>query len=308
MPEMLDQIQSSLQLLVDKFTKHLITERGLSENTITGYKNDLKKFTEYIKQAKIPSLQESLSFKTIQDFLTDLSKQHYSERTIARVSSAIRTFVKFLTEERIINDNIAKLLEGPKIGLKLPHIASRNSIDKLLKAVDSADSNLKLRDKAIIELFYATGMRVSELCDLRLQDVDLQIGIIKCKGKGNKERIIPLNKPAIAALKEYILYQRGKLNTKGKDLLFLTFHGNRLDRHNAWRLIRKYATLAGLNPAKISPHTLRHSFASHLLEGGADLRVVQELLGHAKVTTTQIYTHVDIKRLKQIHQKFHPLK
>ncbi len=296
----------NFQSLLDKLLTHLIAERGLSQNTILAYKRDLKKLILFLTQNNIHSPDE-LTVSILQRFLTKLSQEGYSERSISRVGSAIRTFIKFLLVEGYFTKDYTKLIDTPKLGLKLPHIASRTNINKLLQTVEDSESSLKLRDKAIIELFYATGMRVSELSNLTLDDVDLTIEIIKCKGKGNKERIIPLNKPSIESIKKYLMFQRNLLDPEKKsNYLLLSHRGNKLDRHNIWRIIKKYAILAGLNPGKISPHTLRHSFASHLLEGGADLRIVQELLGHVKVTTTQIYTHVDRKRLKETHRKYHP--
>jgi len=294
-----------LQPVLKKFFDHLIVERGLSNNTIQAYKRDLHKLVSFCEQMEITDVS-GLKPVVIQQFLGTLVEQNYAETSVARVACAIRTFLKFLVIEGLLNEDPTKIIDSPKPGLKLPKVLSRTQVDALLNVIEEGNP-LALRDRAILELFYATGLRVSELCELRLSDIDLTIPVLRCMGKGKKERIVPLNKMAVNSLDTYIRHLRPALDKhKDQDRLFLSRRGKPLDRHNTWRMIKRYAILAGLSPGKVSPHTLRHSFASHLLEAGADLRIVQELLGHAKVVTTQIYTHIDKRRLKTLHKKFHP--
>ncbi len=297
--------ENPLQLTLSNFLNHLTIERGLSENTIISYRRDLHKFLAFLTENNIAE-PENLTSSVIQSFLAHLSQGNLSESSTSRAASALRTFLNFLVLEGKLKDDPAKIIDTPKRGLKLPKVLSRRQIDRLLHAVPK-EHKLALRDTAIIELFYACGLRVSELCDLVLKDVDLSLAVLKCFGKGRIERIIPLTSPSVEAIRSYLHHLRPTLDPEGRSgRLFLSYRGNNLDRYNTWRMIKRYATLAGLNPGKVSPHTLRHSFASHLLEEGADLRIVQELLGHARVTTTQIYTHIDRKRLKSIHKRFHP--
>ncbi len=294
-----------LQRLLKRFFDHLIVERGLSDNTIEAYNRDLYKLEAFCEQAGITEVS-GLTPIVIQQFLGTLVEQNYAETSVARVASAVRTFLKFLVIEGALNEDPTKIIDSPKPGLKLPKVLSRTQIDALLNVVEE-NNPLSLRDRAILELFYATGLRVSELSELRLSDIDLSIPVLRCMGKGKKERIVPLNKIAVKSLDAYLKHLRPTLDkNKNQDRLFLSRRGKALDRHNIWRMIKRYAILAGLSPGKVSPHTLRHSFASHLLEAGADLRIVQELLGHAKVVTTQIYTHIDKRRLKKLHKKYHP--
>ncbi len=295
------QLESSLK----SFFNFLVIERGLSKNTIQAYRRDMQKFANFCKEIGVTSIN-TLNPVLIQKFLGTLVEQNYAEASIARVASAIRTFLKFLVIEGTLKQDPTKIIDSPKPGLKLPKVLSRTQIQSLLTVIQQ-DNPLALRDKAILELFYATGLRVSELCELKLSDIDLNIRVLRCMGKGKKERIVPLNKIAADTLEKYIKYLRPELDKQhNQDKLFLSKRGKPLDRHNTWRMIKRYAALAGLNTGKVSPHTLRHSFASHMLEAGADLRIVQELLGHAKVATTQIYTHIDKRRLKKIHKQFHP--
>ena len=198
------------------------------------------------------------------------------------------------------------MIDIAKPAHKIPRLLSRAQIEQLLSAI-KPEERLALRDRAIMELFYACGLRVSELCGLKLLDIDRTLGVVRCIGKGRRERIVPIGAPALDAIEKYIRNLRTKLDPSEKSSnLFLAHRGKPIDRINAWRMIKKYALRAQMNPGKISPHTLRHSFASHLLEGGADLRVVQELLGHVSVVTTQIYTHVNQRKLKSLHKRFHP--
>jgi integrase/recombinase XerD len=282
-----------------------VVERGLSRNTLWAYTRDLNRLVEFLAAQKIHQPPQ-LSASVIQAFLGHLAGLNLVQSSIARAAAAVRTFLKFLYAEGRMQIDPANLIDSPKPGHKLPKVLARTQIELLLRAIPS-DDRLALRDYAILELFYACGLRVSELCDLKPSSIDPQVGVVRCIGKGRRERIVPIGKPALDAVDHYVKRTRGDLDPAGQsETLFLTLHGKPLDRVNTWRMIKKYALAAGLNPGKVSPHTLRHSFASHLLEGGADLRVVQELLGHANVATTQIYTHIDRKRLKNIHHRFHP--
>jgi integrase/recombinase XerD len=287
------------------FLNHLAIERGLSHNTLAAYRRDLIRMVDYLADRKVDA-PDRIGPSVIQSFLGYLASRDLRQSSIARSAAAIRTFLKFLYLEKRIKTDPATLIDTPKPGQKLPKVLARSQIQALLSVIPDTDK-LALRDRAILELFYACGLRVSELCELRPADLDLQVGVLRCVGKGRKERIVPVGGPALAAVEAYLRGLRPGLEPNGRsDRLFLTARGGPLDRINTWRMIKKHALAAGLNPGKISPHTLRHSFASHLLEGGADLRVVQELLGHANVVTTQIYTHVDHRRLKNIHRRFHP--
>jgi integrase/recombinase XerD len=214
-------------------------------------------------------------------------------------------FWRYLHANGKVEDDLVNLLESPKLWHRLPRIVDTGQVNALLEE-PGADDAMQLRDRAILEMFYACGLRVSELAGLKLGDVNVQVGFVRCIGKGRKERIVPVGGPASQALQEYIGTMRPRLaRQKPVDRIFLSRTGNPLDRHNIYRLVQRYARRAGIT-AKMTPHSLRHCFASHLLAGGADLRIVQELLGHASVATTQIYTHVDRDRLKRIHQRFHP--
>ncbi len=284
---------------------HLAVERGLARNTLWAYTRDLNRLVDFMATKKIHHPPQ-ISASMIQSFLGYLATLNLVQSSIARAAAAVRTFLKFLYAEGKIKTDPANLIETPKPGHKLPKVLARSQIESLLRAI-CPDEKLFLRDYAILELFYACGLRVSELCDLKPSDIDHQVGVVRCIGKGRRERIVPIGGPAREAINRYVRGLRGELDPGGQvETLFLTLRGRPLDRVNTWRMIKKYALAAGLSPGKVSPHTLRHSFASHLLEGGADLRVVQELLGHADVATTQIYTHIDQKRLKNIHKRFHP--
>lgn len=299
--------QSPLQCALDDFLNHLAVERRLARNTLLAYRRDLSRLVTYLADKKIDD-PRSITSTELSGFLGFLASQNLVQPSIARASAAIKTFLKFLYAERRIDGDPNLLIDAPKPAHKLPRVLARTQISQLLE-VTPAEERLVVRDRAMLEMFYACGLRVSELCDLTLQDIAQMVssGVLRCIGKGRKERVVPVGEPAIEAVQKYLRELRPTLTSDPKcNRLFLTRHGQPMDRVNAWRMIKRYATLAGLNPGKVSPHTLRHSFASHLLEGGADLRVVQELLGHADVSTTQIYTHVDQRRLKKIHKRFHP--
>ena len=290
--------------LLDQFISHLRIERGLAENTISSYSSDLIKYFRYLEKKKKPPVY--VKREDISEYLSSIKKiDNYSARTIARNLSAIKMFYRFLISEGILADNPARLLEPVKLPGRLPEILSRDEVDRLLSAPDST-TPLGLRDSAMLELLYATGLRVSELVGLHMININLDPGFVRTVGKGSKERIVPMGEKARDALKLYISTGRTEL-VKGKNLphLFLNSRGSSISRQGFWKIIKKYGIIAGIK-TKITPHSLRHSFATHLLEGGADLRSVQIMLGHSDISTTQIYTHVSRERLKQIHEKHHP--
>lgn len=290
--------------LLDQFLSHLRIERGLSENTVSSYSSDLIKYFRYLeRKEKLPLV---VNREDIAEYLALIKKKNdYSARTIARNLSAIKMFYRFLIGEGRITDNPARLLEPIKLPSRLPGTLSHDEVERLL-AVPDTTASLGQRDSAMLELLYATGLRVSELVGLHLINVNLDPGFIRTIGKGSKERLVPMGDKARDAIKLYITYGRPDL-IKGKNIpyLFLNSRGSSISRQGFWKIIKKYGIMAGIKK-KITPHSLRHSFATHLLEGGADLRSVQIMLGHSDISTTQIYTHVSRERLKQIHEKYHP--
>jgi integrase/recombinase XerD len=228
-----------------------------------------------------------------------------SSNSVARRLAAIKVFYRFLAREKIINFDPTGLIDSPKLWKKIPETLSLNEVDKLMNQPNIKDTQ-GIRDKAILETLYATGMRVSEVVNLRRDNINLDIGFLRCIGKGNKERVIPLGKKAIRSLERYLEFSRGRLlNKKESEFLFLNRFGKKISRQSIWKMIKKYAQAARIKKP-IKPHILRHSFATHLLERGADLRAVQEMLGHSNISTTQIYTHINKDRLKAIHKMFHP--
>jgi integrase/recombinase XerD len=289
-------------LLADQFINHLRVERGLADNTIQSYGHDLIGFLKFLEQKKISPLKVNRDH--IAEYISSLNCL-LSARSIARGLSALKMFFRFLISEGKIKDSPARLLETIKLPGRLPEVLSRDEVDLLLSQPDIS-GNLGLRDKAMLELLYATGLRVSELIGLNLININLEAGYVRTIGKGSKERMIPMGQKAIDALKAYILDGRpGLLKGRNPSRLFLNSKGKAISRQGFWKIIKRYGIMAGIKK-KITPHRLRHSFATHLLEGGADLRSVQVMLGHADISTTQIYTHVSRERLKQVHEKYHP--
>ncbi|MGN6725358.1 MAG: site-specific tyrosine recombinase XerD [Tepidisphaeraceae bacterium] len=281
---------------------YLITERGLAKNSVEAYRRDLSDLGEHLQ-----SQNKTLLSATADDFrfyLQAQSKQGQATKTVARRLAAIRTYLKFC--ETMGNDRKATLdqLERPKPENDLPKILSEELVVQLISAPDPK-SRLFTRDVAMLELLYAAGLRATELCTLQLRDVNLTVGAVRVFGKGAKERIVPIGRAAIDAIQRYLTDTRPTLARGNGEHLFLSRSGKPMERIGLWMLVEKYAKKAGIDK-HVSPHVLRHCFASHLLGGGADLRVVQELLGHSDVATTQIYTHVDTKRLRSVHKQFHP--
>jgi integrase/recombinase XerD len=294
--------RSQADFLADQFINHLRVERGLSDNTIQSYSRDLIRFLKFLEQQKVDPVRVNQDH--IAKYLGSLDGL-LSARSIARMLSSLKMFFRFLISEGKIKDSPARLLETIKLPARLPEILTREEVDLLLSQPDTSGS-LGLRDKAMLELLYATGLRVSELTGLNLININLEAGFIRTIGKGSKERMIPMGEKAVEALNAYLIDGRPSL-LKGRNLsrLFINARGGPITRQGFWKIIKKYGIMAGIKK-KITPHRLRHSFASHLLEGGADLRSVQVMLGHADISTTQIYTHITRERLKQIHEKYHP--
>jgi len=290
--------------LLEEFINYLSVERGLSKNTISSYRTDLVSFLNYLESRNLSSV-EKVKRDDITQYLLFLKDKGLSGNSVSRALVAIKMFYRFMVEERLIKDNVAGILESPKLIRPLPNVLNINEVEKLLAAPDTRDW-MGLRDKAALELLYATGMRVSELVDLPTNTVNLDVGFIKCRGKGDKERIVPIGTQAKNAISRYMQKVRpALLKNRADNHLFLSRLGRRVSRQSFWKMIKKYAKRARIKK-EIMPHTLRHSFATHLLERGADLRVVQEMLGHADIATTQIYTHINKERLKSIHRQFHP--
>ena len=293
-----------MEQMVDTYLLHLKVERGLAKNTLDSYRRDLKKFVGYLRSNDINTLNE-VDRRMIMSFMEDLHNQHRAPATISRNLAAIRSFYSFLTQESLVKANPTTELDAPKIPKRLPNVMTVSQVAILMEQPNSNNA-AGLRDKAMLELLYATGIRVSELVDLNLVDVNLEMGFLRCLGKGSKERIVPMGKSAIEAIDAYLQKGRGKLIRNSEDqAVFVNIHGGRLTRQGFWKILKKYVRQAGFQ-GDITPHTLRHSFATHLLENGADLRAVQEMLGHSDISTTQIYTQVTAIHLRDVYQQSHP--
>ncbi|MFC0271510.1 site-specific tyrosine recombinase XerD [Metabacillus herbersteinensis] len=291
---------------IKDFIHYIIVERGLSNNTIVSYERDLKGYQLFlVEKQQITSFNDVTRFHIIQ-FLKQLKDGGKSSKTLARHTASIRSLHQFLLREKAVDQDPTVHIESPQIDRKLPKVLSLQDVEKLLET-PRLTSSFGYRDKAMLELLYATGMRVSEMINLDLKDVHLTMGFIRCYGKGNKERIVPIGTIASEAITAYIEKARIHLVSKKQptDALFLNHHGKRISRQGFWKNLKKIALEANIDK-ELTPHTLRHSFATHLLENGADLRAVQEMLGHADISTTQIYTHVSKTRLKDVYKQFHP--
>ena len=288
--------------LIDQFLNYMRVERGVSENTIEAYGRDLRGLADFVE--KEGASCKKIDINILTNYITYLSER-LSRRSLARNISAIRTFFKFLVLEGVIQENPARFLEVPKVSKTLPGILNEHEIELLLNQ-PSASTPIGIRDKAMIELLYATGVRVSELVHLKISDVDLSVGYIKVKGKGAKERFVPIGEKAVSVLKEYIEKARSKFDKKrGSPYLFLNNRGKPFSRQGFWKMLKSYAKKAGIKK-RITPHIIRHSFATHLIKNGADLRSVQMMLGHSDISTTQIYTHIDRSYLKEVYNRCHP--
>lgn len=293
-----------LKTAVHHFIDYIGIEKGLAQNTLQSYERDLTNYIHFLANRNITTISET-SRNDIMDYLAHLQNNNRATSTISRTIAALRGFYQFLARERMIEFDPTVSLETPRKEQRLPKVLSMTEVEKLLSAPAGEDA-LQLRDRAMLELLYATGIRVSELINVKVSDLNLSMGFVRCLGKGSKERVIPLGQIAIQALTVYL--QKGwKQLDKGKDqpFLFINQQGKAISRQAFWKLIKKYAGIAGITKT-ITPHTLRHSFATHLLENGADLRAVQEMLGHVDISTTQIYTQVTKTRLKEVYNKAHP--
>jgi integrase/recombinase XerD len=289
---------------VDQYLNYLKIEKGLAPKTINAYAGDLDRFMAYLNQQAVTGL-DGIDTPTILKYIIELRKSGRSARTRARHLVAIRGFFGYLTKSNIVSSNPVKRVDLPKIGFKLPEVIDSKQVDELLEIPDRQRAK-GLRDAAMLELMYAAGLRVSELIHLEITAVNLEAGFVRVLGKGSKERIVPIGRKAIDCIQEYLEQARPQLlKALVSRYLFVARGARPMTRQGFWKLFRRYALQAGL-PSRATPHSLRHSFASHLLEGGADLRAVQVMLGHVDIATTQIYTHVAQKRLIEIHQKYHP--
>lgn len=289
-------------LRLDQFIAHLKVERGLAPNTVQAYSRDLLRFLEFLDD--LGRKPQEATQEDVLAFVGSLKKR-VSTRSSARNLSAVRMFFRFLVSEGIITASPARLVESPKLPVRLPGIISPEDVERLLNEPDTAKP-AGARDRAMLELLYATGLRVSELIGLRLHNLNLEAGFVRILGKGSKERVVPMGDKAKEALQEYLSGRRASLSKKRTSaFVFLNSRGRPLTRQGFWKLIKQYGRSAGIR-GSITPHGLRHAFASHLLEGGADLRSVQIMLGHEDISTTQIYTHVTREHLKRLHEKHHP--
>jgi len=293
-----------MEELLDQFLHYLIVEKGLSKNTIEAYSHGMTRFLNHLRGKGVQEIRDVGKFD-VRGFLLALKKGNLSAKTIVRNLVAIRTFFRFLTQEGILETNPVEDLESPKVAKTLPEILTLKEIEQLLEQ-PNLQTPLGMRDRAMLEMLYATGMRVSELTHLPSHQVNLEGGYVLLYGKGSKERVVPLGSEAMKWVTLYLKTARGIL-AKGKESpsLFINRSGKGMSRQGFWKNLKDYGQKAGLRK-RITPHLLRHSFASHLLEGGADLRSVQMMLGHADISSTQIYTHVTGERLKKIHQRYHP--
>jgi len=297
-------LPANLREQLDAFLAFLELERGLSRNTLSAYQTDLLQFAEALFRGKITNWNR-VAGENVSDWLYRLSEEGVAVTSLARKLSAVRMLARYLVKEGVCRKDFTELVESPKVVRKLPATLSLADMRKLL-ASPTAGTPHGLRDKAILELFYSSGLRVSELAGLNLQQIDLQQGFVRVFGKGSKERIVPVGSQAVEAVATYLAAGRpGLVKPRTGSAVFLSERGKAISRKTIWALIKGYAAKAGL-PKTVKPHLLRHSFATHLLSGGADLRAIQEMLGHADIGTTQIYTAVETTRLTEQHSRYHP--
>jgi len=295
---------------IDRFLAYLVAERGFSDNTIAAYRNDLSQLAQFVeketgKQGNVPSW-DNFSRQEMLAHLLSFQEKRYAQTTRARKVAAARSFFKFLESEGIIKEDPTRNMESLNVGRSLPRPISINQVRTLLEQPTKQSSPEAKRDSAMLQLLYASGMRVSELVSLNTEDIDTNNDSVRCFGKGNKERIIPIHPKASSVVDEYIHEGRLRLLRRDEEkALFLNHRGERLTRQGFWQILKEYAKTAGLE-GEVTPHTLRHSFATHMLSGGADLRAVQELLGHANISTTQVYTHLTTEHVRQAYEKAHP--
>jgi len=294
----------SARMHFEPFLHYLDAECGMSLNTIKSYQSDLQQFLEW-DQLRGTTPLKNIDLKYLSSYLKHLYDRGLKATSIARQLVSIKMFFRYLVLEGVLLESIAELVSSPKLWQYLPKVLSPDAVNRLLSAPGS-DDQYPLRDRALLCMLYATGCRASEISDLKLRDVYLSESYCRCTGKGNKERMVSLNPVAISALEAYLSHERPTMSgADTADWLFVTRSGGRLSRIMVWNLVKKYARRVGCSK-EVSPHTLRHSFATHMLAGGAEIRALQEMLGHASIATTQIYTQVEHSRLKAIHKKFHP--
>jgi len=290
--------------LIERFLDTMWMERGLSENTLASYRNDLVKLLQWLEDNHYKCA--SISAMGLNEYQAYLVDKEYKQTSRARMLSALRRFFQYLHREKIRGDDPTALLMSPKLPQRLPKDLSEDQVNDLLEA-PNVDDPLELRDRAMLELLYATGLRVTELVSLTMENLSLRQGVVRVTGKGDKERLVPMGENAVDWIQTFLDQGRPVLlGEKSSDVVFPSKRARQMTRQTFWHRIKHYAVIAGIDTDKLSPHVLRHAFATHLLNYGADLRVVQMLLGHSDLSTTQIYTHVATERLKQIHQEHHP--
>ena len=308
---------TTLEVEIDRFLDHIATERGLSANTVMAYRSDLACFASWAARRRVRSASNvtrsslieyrralSLGVEKERDQVKKLTVR--SPRSVRRAQATLRAFFRFLRSEGLLADNPIDGIESLRVERRLPRSLSVPEVERLLRTPDRSEA-IGVRDAAMLELLYATGIRVSELISLKVDSLNLEMGYLVCMGKRSKERIVPFGKEAGRAVRLYLEHARGKLKgERHTDVMFVSARGTRLTRQALWKNIKRYGMAAGIPAARLSPHVMRHSFATHLLEHGADLRSVQKMLGHADISTTQIYTHVDRERLKKLYGRFHP--
>lgn len=288
------------------FSGYLSIERGCGKNTVDSYQFDLQDFISFLREHGV-SAYPQVSRDQILDYLTDCKDRGLESSSIARRLVAIKSFFRYLYQERIVPSDITDVMTSPKLWRLLPDFLTVSEVDALLNVYPKSGKDpLAIRNRCILELLYSSGLRVSECASLRNGAIRFEEGLVRVFGKGSKERLVPVGRKALSALKSYLEKSRPfLLKTKDSPYLFLSYRGSRLDRERIWQVVKEAALQAGIRK-NIHPHTLRHSFASHLLANGADLRVIQEMLGHADISTTQIYTHIDQRKLLKVHKQFHP--
>lgn len=292
--------------ILQDYLYFLRVERGLSENSIKSYERDIRQFITFLQDKNLVSFNQTDRY-TILSFLQDQRQKGKSNNSMVRMVSSLRKFFQFLKQESYIDQDPMTLIDSPKKGKVLPQVISQEEVERLIEMSDTK-TVLGLRDRAILEVLYATGLRISELIHLKLTDLHLTMSLIQTKGKGDKERIVPISDTAIYWLQDYLENSRERLLAKSgqeTNIVFLNARGRPLSRQGLWKKIKQLVNQAGIK-AQVTPHTLRHSFATHLLENGADLRIVQELLGHSDISTTQIYTHITKQRLQDVYNAYHP--
>ena len=297
------RVQPSEARWIGVFADYLRSECHLAENTVMAYRRDLTRFFRWLGSRRIAHLK----LEDLSDYASYLHEQELGSATIARGIVSLKMFFRYLQLEGVLVENLVELLGSPKLWQRIPQVLSTEAVGKLLQSPQPGEAFWR-RDRALLELLYATGCRASEISALQTADVHLEECFAKCTGKGNKQRIVPLGRPAVRAVEDYLERERPRLAARqgtAVPWLLLSRRGRQLRRERIWEIFKKHARRVGVSP-EVSPHTLRHSFATHLLAGGADLRQVQEMLGHANIATTQIYTHVDHSRLKAVHAQFHP--